>query len=108
MTKEKWTIVLGNVLDNFKILEHEKEFIDEEGGIDLEYVVFIGPLGKMRLEFIEKPIVLDKKTNYSNRIGSETGVEYVYSNTEKSTHLEVYKWSDEVDDWIEMEAKNFL
>lgn len=108
MTREKWTIVLGNILDNFEVLEHDKEFIEEEGGIDLEYVVFIGPLGKMRVEFIEKPIVLDKKTNYSNRIGSETGVEYVYSETEKSSRLIAYKWSEEGDDWIEIEAGKLL
>ncbi len=104
MTKEKWTSIVGNVLDNFQVLEHEKEFFDEEGGIDVEYLIFNGPLGKMRLEFIEKPIVLGKKTNYSNRIGSETGVEYVYSDTEKSSRLEVYKWSEENDDWLEVEA----
>jgi hypothetical protein len=108
MTKDKWTMILGNILDNFQVLEHEKEFIEEEGGIDLEYIVFMGPLGKMRLEFIEKPIVLDKKTNYSNRIGSDTGVEYVYSDTEKSSRLEAYKWSDDADDWVEMEAGKFL
>ncbi len=107
MTKEKWSSILGNVLDNFDVLEHEKGFIEEEGGIDLEYVVFNGPIGKMRLEFVEKPVVLGKKTNYSNRIGSETAVEYVYSDSEKTSRLMAYKWSDEDDDWVEVSEKSF-
>jgi hypothetical protein len=107
MTKEKWTSVLGNILDNFQILEHEKEFIDEDGGVNVEYIVFISPLGKVKLEFIEKPVVIGKKTNYSNRIGSETAVQYLYSDSEKSTHLEAYRWDESSDEWLEMEAKKF-
>lgn len=107
MTKEKWNNVLGNILDNFQILEHEKENFDEEGGIEVEYVIFLSPFGKIRLEFIEKPLVLGKKTNYSNRIGSETGVEYQYSSTEKSSHLEAYRWSEDENDWMEVGESNF-
>ena len=61
----------------------------------------------MRLEFIIKPLVLDKKTTYSRRIGSETAVDYVYSEDEKSYKLMAYKWSDEKDGWIEIEAESF-
>jgi len=107
MTKEKWTSVLGNILDNFKVLEHEKEFFDEDGGIDVEYVVFMSPLGKVRLEFSERPVVIDKKTNYSNRIGSETSIEYNYSETDKSASFNAYRWDETENDWAEIEAKNF-
>lgn len=107
MTKEKWKNVLGNILDNFQVLEHEKEFFDEEGGVETEYIIFLSPFGKIRLEFIEKALVLGKKTSYSNRIGSETGVEYQYSQTEKSSHLEAYRWSEEENDWIEIDEKKF-
>lgn len=107
MTKEKWQDILGNIKDKFEILEHEKEHLEEEGGVDIEYVVFNSPLGKVRLEYVEKPIVLDKKTTYSNRIGSETKVDYVYSETENSSQMIAYKWDENDEEWEEMDAKNF-
>lgn len=107
MVKEKWQQILGNALDNFEILEHESEHFDEMGGIDVEYIVFNSPLGKVRLEYEERPVVLDKKTAYSHRAGSETAVEYVYSKTEKTGRLNTYKWNDDLGDWEEIEAANF-
>ena len=61
----------------------------------------------MKLEFISRPIVLDKKTKYAKRIGSQTAVEYIYSQEEKSHKLKIYKWDESQEDWLEMEAKNF-
>lgn len=98
---------MGHVKDSFPVEETGEDHLDEEGGVDIEYVVFKGPLGKMKLEFISRPIVLDKKTIYSRRIGSETNVEYVYSQEEKSHKLKIYKWDDDQDEWVEIDAKNF-
>jgi hypothetical protein len=108
MTREKWEIVKSKILDTFNVSDKGQEHFDEEGGVDVDFLEFTSPLGKIRLELIEKPIVLDKKTIYSHRGGSDTGVEYIYSPTERSTRLTAYKWSDDEDDWIEIEAKNFL
>ncbi|MBD3247966.1 hypothetical protein GF382_01590 [Candidatus Falkowbacteria bacterium] len=107
MTSEKWKQILGNILDNFEVEEHEEEHIDEMGGIDLEYVIFKSPLGRVKLEYEEKPVVLDKKTTYSHRAGSETSVEYVYSETEKSQRMKAYKWDEAGDEWEEMNAGGF-
>lgn len=107
MTPERWKIIIGNIKDNFEIEEEDTAHFDDEGGVDIEYVVFKGPLGKMRLEFVSKSIVLDKKTTYSRRIGSETKVEYIYSDDEKSHILAAYKWDDSQDDWVEIEAGTF-
>ena len=107
MTIQKWQEVVGNIKDNFKVEESEKEHYEEEGGVDVEYIIFNGPLGKMKLEFITRPVVLDRKTKYSNRVGAETVVEYVYSPDEKSHKLIVYKWDEGANDWLEMEAKKF-
>jgi hypothetical protein len=60
MTKEKWEEIKGNIKDRFQIEDEGGEFLDDEGGVEIEYVVFRGPLGKMRLEFISKPAILDK------------------------------------------------
>jgi hypothetical protein len=107
MTPEKWEKISGNVKDNFDVIDNGRTRIDDEGGVDIEYIEFNGPLGKMRLEYIIKPVVLDKKTTYSRRIGSETKVDYVYSDTEKQYILKAYKWDNGKDDWIEIEADAF-
>lgn len=107
MLPEKWQQVIGNIKDNFKVEETQKLYSEEEGGTEIEFIIFTGPLGRMKLEFISKPVVLDKKTKYSNRFGAETIIEYVYSQEEKSHKLKVYKWDDVLNDWSEMEAKKF-
>lgn len=108
MQIERWNEIIGNIKDNFDIVDQGEERLDEEGGVDVEFIEFNGPLGKMRLEFVTKPIVLDKKTTYSNRIGSETKVDYIYSQSEKSSKLNAYKWDNESGEWVEIESKNFL
>src|SRR6056297_1034866 len=108
MTPEKSQNILGNLKDNFDIKEHEKEFREEQGGMEVEYVIFHSPLGLVKLEFMSKPVVLDKKTNYSRRIGSETKVEYVYSDTEKTHTLTAYQWNEDEDDWTKIQADSFL
>jgi hypothetical protein len=107
MQLEKWQEIIGNIKDNFKVEESGNEHLEDEGGVDVEYIVFDGPLGKMRLEFVSKPVILDKKTKYSNRIGSETVVDYIYSKEEKTHKLKAYKWDEALNDWVEMDAKNF-
>lgn len=107
MNKERWQEIVGQIKDSFSIEEEGLEHLEEEGGVDVDFVVFKGPLGRMKLELVSKPVVLDKKTIYSRRIGSNAQVEYVYSENEKSCKLMAYKWDEGADDWIEMEAKNF-
>ncbi|MFH1744553.1 MAG: hypothetical protein ABH881_00065 [bacterium] len=108
MQEEKWKNIVGNIKDNFEVEEHNTEHIEEEGGVDIEYIIFRGPLGRIRMEYISKPIVLDRKTTYSNRIGSGTKIDYVYSSDERSQKLETYKWDENEEKWVEMEAKNFI
>jgi hypothetical protein len=107
MTIEKWQSIKGNIKDKFPVEDEGKSHIEEEGGVDIEYIIFNGPLGKMRLEFIVQPVILDKKTTYSKRIGSETKVDYVYSENEKSTLLKAYKWDETQEEWVEIESANF-
>jgi len=107
MLPEKWQEIIGRIKDGFPVEETEKVHLDEEGGLDIEYIIFKGPLGRMKLEFISRPVVLDKKTKYSNRVGQQTVVEYVYSPDEFSHKLKAYKWDEAVGDWAEMEAKSF-
>jgi hypothetical protein len=107
MNIDRWKDIIANIKDNFQVEDSGKEHIEDDGGVDVEYIVFTSSQGKFRLEFVCKPVILDKKTTFSKRIGSETTVEYVYSDTEKNQHLIAYRWSDSEDDWQEIDAKNF-
>ena len=108
MMPEKWESVVGNIKDKFTIKDDGKTHLDEEGGVDIEFIEFDCPLGLIRLEFVSRPVILDKKTIYSRRIGSETKVDYIYSKDEKSHKLIVYKWDDDSADWLEIDDKGFL
>jgi len=107
MLPEKWENLIGDVKDKFEVEEQGKEHLDEQGGTDIEFIIFKNPLGRIKLEYITKPVVLDKKTNYSQRIGSRMNVEYVYSPDEKTHRLVVYKWNEIQNDWVEINADSF-
>ena len=107
MDDEKWQEVVGRILDDFDVLEHDTAELDPGPG-KMEYIIFNGPLGKMKLERTSKPLVLDKKAIGSKRIGSQTGVEYIYSDTEKVHTMKAYKWDEGQQSWIEMEKERSL
>lgn len=105
MTKERWNDLVGQVKDSFSVEEEGQEELPEEEGVGQRYfIVFAGPLGRMMLELVERPVILDKKTKYSNRIGSQTQVEYVYSEEEKTHKMNAYRWDEAAGEWTEMEA----
>lgn len=114
MTKEKWQNIIGMVDDKFGIDDKKSE--EEEIGQDAkgkavfeqqEIIEFDGPLGKTRLEFITRPIVLDKKTNFSRRIGSGVEVKYTFSDSETSTKFKAFKWNKDSENWDGIDAKAF-
>ncbi len=103
MQDEKWQDIIGRVKDDFEVLEHETKELDSNPG-SVEYIIFNGPLGKMKLERTTRPLVLDKKGLGSRRIGSQTKVEYIYSDTEETHTFKAYKWDEGQEDWVAMEA----
>lgn len=107
MNLEKWQSIVGKVKDKFDIEDEGKQHLEDEGGVDVDYIVFTSPVGKIRLELVIKPVVLDKKTTYSRRIGSETKVDYIYSD-EKSYKLYTYKWDVNDNDWLEIESNDII
>ena len=107
MNQERWENLVNDIKDKFEVEDHGNKHLDEMGGTDIEFIVFKGPLGRIKLTYVTKPVVLDKKMNYSQRIGSETSVEYVYSEDEKTTRLIAYKWDENREDWIEIDADSF-
>lgn len=104
MNDDKWKDVLAKISENFEIENQEtRELSEEEGLGEIEIVEFDGPLGKMRLERTTQPLVLDRKSIGSKRIGSDKVIQYTYSDTEKVHRFKAYKWDDAQNDWEEMQ-----
>lgn len=104
MTKEKWEEIKGQVKDSFEVTDERKEPLGEDRPGEIEIMEFNGPLGKMKLEFITHPVVLDKKGLGSKRIGSRVAVEYIYSKDEFVHTFKAYKWDEAQNAWVEMGA----
>jgi hypothetical protein len=47
---------------------------------------------------------VDKKTHFSNRAGGSTHVEYIYSKTESTSRVRLYRWNEATSDWVEVDA----
>lgn len=105
MLPEKWENLVDNIKDKFEVEEHDSKHLDERGGVDIDFIIFKSPIGRVKLEFISKPVVLDKKTIYSRRIGSRSAEEYVYSKDEKTHRIEAFKWDG--NEWVKINADNF-
>ncbi len=108
MTEERWEQIKETTKKNFEVLENiVTDLPKEQGGGTKESLIFNGPLGKMKLEFVTKPLVLDKKTIYSKRAGQETKVDYVTSDTEKVHTFFAFKWDEASENWIEIDSVAF-
>lgn len=108
MTEDKWEQIKQMANNDFEVLENTVlDLPQDQGGGTKETLVFNGPLGKMRLEYIVKPVVLDKKTIYSKRAGQETKVDYVLSETEKVRTFLANKWDEASENWVEIDASQF-
>lgn len=101
MTYDKWQDIINKVKGQFKVSRQGQEELVGRPGVK-EFIEFSGPLGDMRLELLKKPVVLDKKTHYSNRIGSQASVEYVYDDKEQTLTFIVYRKSGE--SWEELKG----
>lgn len=105
MSPEKWQQIKGQVQDTFKEVEFVKEKLAEPEQGDKETLFFTGPLGRMKIEYLTRPVIIDKRTIGSRRIGSSTTVAYRYSNEEFSHTLKAYKWDEAQADWLEIDMK---
>jgi hypothetical protein len=100
VTDEKWEALLEQIQRKFGIEAHTQKEPVEDGGFR-EVVIFKSPAGKMKLERVSRPLVLDKRIHYSKRAQSGRSVEYVYSKTEKSHRERLFRWT--VTGWEELD-----
>lgn len=104
MQDDKWQEIIGRIQDDFEVSEHETKELDPGPGT-VEYIIFNGPLGKVKLERTTRPLVLGKHGLGSRRIGSQARVEYQYSDTETIHTFRAYKWDGNQNTWVEMEME---
>lgn len=102
MNAEKWGEIIDLVTEKFGIIEQGKEDLDPGEG---EFLIFEGPLGKMKVVREVRPLVIDKKVHSSRRIGSMATEEFIYSDTEKTEKLKAYRRDENDEAWVEMEMK---
>ncbi|MFA5967565.1 MAG: hypothetical protein WC805_03620 [Patescibacteria group bacterium] len=94
MDQEKWGEILDRVQAQFTVLEDTKAPGEDEIG-EIETLIFTGPLGKIKLLWITRPVVLDKKIIGAHRRGTSSAqYEYIYSPTEITHKLEAYREVD--------------
>jgi hypothetical protein len=105
MNDEKWEELVTRIENKLKVIE-KKTTTADEGRTTIERVIFEGPEGRMKLERVSKPLVVDKKFHYSRRIGSQQSVEYVYSPTDKVQRVQLFKWTG--GEWEEMKIERLL
>lgn len=112
MTEERWGEIQDLVKEKFEIVEETTEPLEwKTGGGETakigqkQIMVFNGPLGKTRLEYITKPVILEKKEHYTKRMGTSSATEYVYSDTDFTRRLEVFVWRN--GDWQKAETSLF-
>jgi len=105
MTEEKWQQIKEIIKKKFKVLSEDKT---KEENKEIETIEFQGPLGKMKLEWIQKPKVLDIRTSHAaKRAGAAAGkVEQVLSEKEKVSYLKAYVFKDE--NWVVIEPDKML
>jgi hypothetical protein len=105
MNDQRWEEVLRRLDKIFGDLEFD-EAEDEETHAVTESVAWTSPQGKMKLTRTTRPLVVDKKLHYSNRAGGGSHVEYVYSKTETTSRIRLFRWSDPLSDWEEIDASS--
>ena len=100
MNDDKWQDILLKVKEKFTI---EDQTTAEDPDIErskIETVIFNSPIGRIKMVRTTTPRVLDKKTVYSRRAGSDMAVQYDYSDTEFVQNLKIFKWDDLQEDWV--------
>lgn len=114
MKQEKWQEIKDKIKDQFKIEDEATEPIELNVGLDQqqkigekEIIVFTSPIGKVKLEFSKKPVVLDKKENYSKRGGTSSRTKYILSTDEFVTRMEAFRWNEAQNDWEQIDSSAF-
>lgn len=100
MTDQRWEQVAALIQQHMQVEEHERGELEQEPGT-VEWYVFTGPVGRLRLERHTRPKVLGSHMITSKRAGASGHEQKEYSETETSSFLKLWKWEN--NDWHEVD-----
>ncbi len=104
MNDEKWYYLIEQIEAKFGIEDKQVEEIPERR-TKIETVIFTGASGRMKLERTTRAVILERQVKYSKRIGGDTTEKYIYSDTEKTHRVALYKWDEEEQTWKEIDFR---
>ncbi|HYE21986.1 MAG TPA: hypothetical protein VD998_00160 [Verrucomicrobiae bacterium] len=113
MDIDRWEQIKENIRGKFEVEEEGTEdlMMETKDGLiksgTAEFLVVKTPMGRIKLTFEKRPVVLDKKFIYSHRAGQSARTEYEFSDKEFSYKLKAYQWDDIEEEWKEIDASNF-
>ena len=113
MDTDKWEALKEELGRKFKISEQKTEDLTvhtQDGDVvsgKADVLILETPMGRVKLSYESKPVVLGKKEIYSHQQGKSARTEYTFSDTEFAHKLRAYKWDDDNDEWKEIDAGNF-
>ncbi len=102
MLQKKWGELLDKIEKLFGFVEHTFEELPERR-MTIETAEFDGDSGRMRLERTVRPLLLEKRVSFSKRSGSESEVEYLYSEDESVDIVKFFKWDRLAREWKQIE-----
>lgn len=103
MTREKWLQTLEKIKRQFPNVSERQESLGEDVPGERWLVEFTAPgLGKIKMEWVEKPRLKEVKTTYAKRIGSVTKINNVYDDQEIVNYLNIFKWNEQEQAWEKM------
>ena len=105
MLDDKWEQVKEKIRGDFEVEEELTGSIEDIPNSSYETIIFNSPIGRIKATRYKKPKVLDKKTQFSGRLGGEVNVDYVYSEDEMVDNLEILKWNELSQNWVETDLE---
>ncbi|MFA4872372.1 MAG: hypothetical protein WC659_00355 [Patescibacteria group bacterium] len=106
MNDEQWEVTLDRIEQKFRIEERKREERGEGEGV-VEWVVFMTPQGKVRLERTTKPRVVGEHSERSKRIGSTAVIKKIYDPDDLVSYMRAYLWDEGTSSWGEIKGEGF-
>jgi hypothetical protein len=113
MDIDHWEAMKDGLRRKFEVEEEgdEELIMDTRDGEVLKgsanFLIFTTPIGRVKLSFEKKPMVLGKTEHFSHRAGEAPRTDYEFSDSEFSYKLKAYKWNDIDETWNPIDAENF-
>jgi hypothetical protein len=104
LNDEKWYYLLEEIDRKFGIEERTTEEVPEKR-LKVEKAIFTGVGGRMKLERSTRALVLERQVKFSRRIGGESQEKFLYSDTEKTHKVLLFKWDEVSGIWREIEFR---